>query len=60
MICDLFMNAHTIKSKYNFILHLDLLIHSIVVHLLYYTTLWFDGGALGLSNAACAPAFIAT
>jgi hypothetical protein len=28
MICDLFMNTHTIKSKYNFILHLDLLIHS--------------------------------
>ena len=63
------MNTHTIKSKYNFILHLDLLIHSafilghsikLLVHLLYHTTLWFDGGALGLSNAACAPAFIAT
>jgi hypothetical protein len=26
MVYDLFMNTHTIKSKYNFILHLDLFI----------------------------------
>jgi hypothetical protein len=51
---------HTIKSKYNFILHLYLL--KIILYLLnlYFYNFVFDGGALGSSYFDSAPAFIAT